>query len=62
MGGHGYSSLSGFSRIYHGQDINTSWEGDNNMLLQQTTKYILKTLNKLNQGKTFENNTLGFLS
>lgn len=32
------------------------------MLLQQTTKYILKTLNKLNRGKTFENNTLGFLS
>ena len=32
------------------------------MLLQQTTKYILKTLNKLNRGKTFEKNNLGFLS
>lgn len=32
------------------------------MLLQQTTKYILKTANKLSRGKTFENNTLGFLS
>lgn len=32
------------------------------MLLQQTTKYILKILNKLNKGKTFENNTLGFLT
>jgi hypothetical protein len=31
------------------------------MLLQQTTKYILKILNKLNRGKTFENNTLAFL-
>lgn len=32
------------------------------MLLQQTTKYILKTLNKLNKGLTFENNNLEFLS
>ena len=32
------------------------------MLLQQTTKYILKTLNKLNKGLTFENNNLQFLS
>ena len=61
-GGHGYSSLSGFSRMYHGQDINTTWEGDNNMLLQQTTKYILKISNKLSRGKSFENNNLGFLT
>lgn len=32
------------------------------MLLQQTTKYILKIANKLSRGKTFENNTLGFLT
>lgn len=32
------------------------------MLLQQTTKYILKILNKLNKGKSFQNNTLAFLS
>jgi acyl-CoA oxidase len=48
--------------MYHGQDINTSWEGDNNMLLQQTTKYILKIANKLSRGKTFANNTLEFLN
>ena len=61
-GGHGYSSYSGLGRLFHGQDINTTWEGDNNMLLQQTTKYILKIANKLSRGKTFENNTLGFLT
>ena len=25
MGGHGYSAYSGFSRIYHGQDVNATW-------------------------------------
>lgn len=31
------------------------------MLLQQTTKYILKIYQKLGKGKTFENNSLTFL-
>lgn len=62
LGGHGYSSYSGLSRMYNGNDINTTWEGDNNMLLQQTTKYILKTYNKIQRGKTFEGNSLKFLT
>ena len=61
LGGHGFSAFSGLSRLYHGQDVNTTWEGDNNMLLQQTTKYILKIYQKLAKGKSFENNSLSFL-
>lgn len=57
-GGHGYSAYSGLNRIYHGQDVNTTWEGDNNMLLQQTTKYILKIYRKLAKGKKLDHNQL----
>lgn len=53
MGGHGYSALSRLGRMYHDQDINLTWEGDNNMLLQQTTKYVLKIARKLSKGKNF---------
>jgi len=31
------------------------------MLLQQTTKYILKIYQKLGKGKSFQNNSLSFL-
>ena len=62
LGGHGYSKLSGFDRMYNGNDINTTWEGDNNMLLQQTTKYILKTFAKMQRGKSYEGNSLKFLT
>ena len=61
LGGHGYSTYSGLGRMYNGNDINTTWEGDNNMLLQQTTKYILKTYSKIQTGKSFEGNSLKFL-
>ncbi len=48
--------------MYHDQDINLTWEGDNNMLMQQTTKYILKISRKLTKGKNFEDNSLYFLN
>ena len=62
MGGHGYSVHSRLGRLYHDQDINLTWEGDNTMLLQQTTKYMLKSSRKLGKGKTFEHNTLHFIN
>lgn len=30
--------------LHHENDLNYTWEGDNNLLLQQTAKYIMKTL------------------
>jgi acyl-CoA oxidase len=44
LGGHGYSSFSRLGRIYTDNDVNLTWEGDNNMLLQQTSKFLLKVL------------------
>ena len=44
MGGHGYSSLSRMASLFNDSDVNNTWEGDNYMLLQQTSKYVMKIL------------------
>lgn len=41
MGGHGYSSYSKIGSLYNDNDINLTWEGDNHVLIQQTSKYVL---------------------
>ena len=46
MGGHGFSSFNRMSHLYHNNDACTTLEGDNNLLLQQTSKYILKAAMK----------------
>jgi acyl-CoA oxidase len=46
LGGHGYSAYSNFKSYFHDTDINNTWEGDNNMLLQQTSKYLMKAIAK----------------
>jgi acyl-CoA oxidase len=46
LGGHGYSSLSKMAAFYHDVDVNTTWEGDNNLLLQQTSKFLIKVIRK----------------
>lgn len=40
-GGLGYSMHSKFATIMSAMDINSTWEGDNNVLLQQTAKFLL---------------------
>ena len=48
LGGHGYSSLSRIPSSTDDIEVNVTWEGDNNVLLQQTSKYLMKTIgNKL---------------
>jgi acyl-CoA oxidase len=46
LGGHGYSALGKFASYFHDIDVNITWEGDNYMLLQQTSKYVMKTIAK----------------
>lgn len=58
-GGLGYSWYSRFGNLQTGCDVNCTWEGDNNVLLQQTAKYLLdcykaKMKDKLKQTTTVE--------
>lgn len=46
LGGHGYSAFSRIPSIINDLDVNVTWEGDNHMLLQQTSKYLLKVIPK----------------
>lgn len=60
-GGIGFSAHSGLGRLRNTVDILLTWEGDNNVLLQQTGKYILKQLQRKFKGAASESKTLPFL-
>ncbi|KAI8873465.1 acyl-CoA oxidase, partial [Ramicandelaber brevisporus] len=47
MGGHGYSAFSGLCEFYGNRLPNTTWEGDNWILTQQTARFLVKTLHEL---------------
>jgi acyl-CoA oxidase len=63
MGGHGYSRYSLLGGLRNNNDINTTWEGDNTVLVQQTAKFILENFrNHLKGNKSSLNYpTLKFL-
>ena len=46
LGGHGYSSYSRLKNIYHDHDPANTGEGDNMLLVQQTSKVLLKLIPK----------------
>ncbi len=51
LGGHGYHYYSKLAVLYNDNDINNTWEGDNNVLIQQATKYVLDNAQKLTKGQ-----------
>lgn len=63
MGGHGYSSFSKIGTLYNDNDINLTWEGDNHVLIQQTSKYVLEQAQKaIQKGQQSNNPLLHFLN
>lgn len=50
-GGHGYSKLSGLPTLLANYVQNVTWEGDNNVLLLQVARYLLKALAAAQAGR-----------
>lgn len=61
-GGHGYSAFSALGDFRNKQDIHTTWEGDNTILMQQTGKIILKQAQNLFKGDKITNPNLQYLT
>lgn len=61
-GGHGYSSFSGIGSWYADYLPTVTWEGDNYMLTQQVSRYLLKSARAVLKGKAGNNDTTRILS
>ena len=60
-GGHGYSQYAGLGRMRTAVDVMLTWEGDNNVLIQQTGKFILKAALSMFKGAKNNSKVLQFL-
>ncbi len=62
MGGHGFSAYSKMGALYSNNDVNNTWEGENNVLIQQTTKYVMNNFQAAMMGKPVQSPILQFLA
>lgn len=61
LGGFGYSEYNKIGWIRNDNDINLTWEGDNNVLIQQTSRFLVESFRHLSKGKKIPYSTLEFL-
>ena len=60
-GGHGYSAYSHLPTLINDTEIHSTWEGTNEVILQQTCKNLLEEFNKFRTKGKIEYKTLQFL-
>lgn len=60
-GGMGYSAYNRIGALREDNDVNATWEGDNNVLIQQTQKFVLDGMRKLMGGEKLPYDTLYYL-
>ncbi len=61
-GGHGFSWYSKIGQIRQDFEPNLTWEGDNNVLPQQTAKFLLDCLQRKFQDRLKKNITVNWVS
>mmetsp|Transcript_21793 Transcript_21793/g.39737 ORF Transcript_21793/g.39737 Transcript_21793/m.39737 type:complete len:686 (+) Transcript_21793:28-2085(+) len=61
-GGLGYSAFSMLSHWRNVNDVNLTWEGDNNVLIQQSARYVLKEAQNYLKGKPISSPYLKYLN
>ncbi|OMJ65561.1 hypothetical protein SteCoe_37990 [Stentor coeruleus] len=61
-GGHGYSAYSGFSRLRGVNDAHHTWDGDNNVLIQQCSRFLLKNILHSFKGNPIISSYVSFIS
>jgi acyl-CoA oxidase len=61
-GGHGYLAKARLGQIRDNNDATITWEGDNNIILQQTSRFLLKSIRKVFGGEKNTSRLLAFLN
>lgn len=61
-GGLGYSAFSMLSHWRNVNDVNLTWEGDNNVLIQQSARYVLKEAQNFLKGKQISSPYLKYIN